>query len=503
MRIVEVTKNFGRSNINFLAGHKYVMPEDIEAQYRSVAGDAIGMSYPLENGNYRRYNGEDLSDKSLILFRMGGIGDIYFLSPAIQHLKKKFPTSTIRVASGCKQPLENLPWINELYDMPFDVELLDKSTYFLMFQGIIETSNEKSKVTHAVDMFFSYFGIDSTQLPPEEKKPTVIFSDSEKKWLNEECRKLGLTDNNLVIGFQMETSAPLRNFPKEKMKVVIDVLSKEENVKIVLVGPPQLGHLAGFYKGNNPNIIAALNYDVRKSIVLASRYNIIVAPDSFLIQAAGAMDKPLIGLYGPFPSDVRMKYFKNAIGLDTKAVCAPCYKHDFRICIKGFPSPCFSLINPEDVLQAIDYQRNKFYGGHFSYVMPLFKQPDFSEIEQYFLSAAKGLCFFGAYFSHPNMIRVDTNNFVKADINDLNHPFVWNSYPFVLYMNNIGYQNGAVYNNCKNFVKPGGYFAVYRQDCNEPMFNELKQDVGKSFILLYAKFDPISRTGTIVGRKAF
>lgn len=502
MRFVEINKEFERNGVKFLAGQRLVMAEDIEAQLRSVSGDAMGMSYPIEQ-IYRPYNGEDLTGKRIMCWRTGGIGDIFFMNPVFRFLKKRYPGCFIRMASACKQPLENLPEIDELYDMPFDTKLLEDVDYHLYFQGIIESSNDKSKVTHAVDMFYSYFKIDSIQLPPEDKQPRVVFSEPEQKWLSEECAKLGLAHGDLVVGIQMETSAPLRNYPKEKLKVVIDILSREDKVKIVLVGSPQQSVLANFLKGGRDNIIPAINYDVRKSIVLTSRYNIIVAPDSFLIQAAGAMNKPLIGIYGPFPSEVRMKYFKSSIGLDAKVVCSPCFKHDFRTCIKGFPSPCFSLTEPEDILQAIDFQRNKFYGGHFNYMAPLFNFPDFSEIEQYFLSADKGLCFFGTYFSHPNMIRVDINKYVRADITDMNYPFEWGRYPFVLFINNMGYQNGAVFSNCRNFVRPGGYFIVYRENCVEPMFNELKKDVGKGFILMYSKFDPIKRTGLIVGRKSF
>lgn len=500
MRFVEIQKNFERNGLKFVAGHKYVMAEDIEGQYRSVLGDCIGMSYPIEN-IYRKYTGQDLTGKRIMCWRTGGIGDMMFLSPVFRYLKKRYPGCFIRVASGCKQPLENLPEIDELYEMPFDTKLMEDVDYHLMFQGIIETANEKSKITHAVDMFFSYFSIDSIQFPAEDKKPRLVFTDAEQKWLAEECKNLGISSEDMVVGFQMETSSPVRNYPKEKLKIVIDVLAKEEKTKIVLMGSSQQATLAGFFKGNYNQVIAATNYDVRKSIVLASRFNIVVSPDSFLIQAAGAMEKPLIGLYGPFPSEVRMKYFKNAIGMEAKVICAPCFKHDYRHCIKGFPSPCFSLINPEDVLQAIDFQRNKFYGGHFNYMAPMFKEPNLSEVESYFLSADKGLCFFGTYFSHPNMIRVDTNNFVKADINDFNHPFEWNKYPFVLFINNIGYQNGSVYGNCKNFVRPGGYFIVYRDNCVEPMFAELQRDIGKNFTLVYSKFDPLTKIGLIAGKK--
>jgi ADP-heptose:LPS heptosyltransferase len=502
MVIVDVTKSFFRTGTNFETGHSYVLAEDTLSQLRSVAGDCLGMAHPIEPV-YKKYNGEDLNGKKLITWRQGGIGDIFFLSSALCYIKKRYPTCTLRVASGCKEPLENYPEIDQLLNMPFDAKLLEDSDYALFYQGIIESSSEKSKNTHAADMFFSYFNIDSTHLPPEDKKPKLILSDAEVTWVNEECKKQGVSSEDYVIGIQMETSAPIRNYPKEKFKIIVDVMAKEPNVKIFLIGSPQQNMVANYLKGNSPNVIVATGYDVRKSLILVSRYNLVISPDSFMIQAAGALDKPLIGIYGPFSSDVRMKYFKNAIGLEPKVVCSPCYRHDFRPCIKGFPSPCFSLVNPEDILEAANYLRVKFGGGSFNYMAPVLKDPDFSEIEKYFLSADKGLCFFGGYFHHDNMIHIDINKFVGADITDLNHDFNRASYPFVLFMNQFGMQNGSVYNNSKNFVRPGGYCISSKVDCTEQVFMDLKRDLGRSYVILYSKFDPATRVGTIVGRKPF
>jgi ADP-heptose:LPS heptosyltransferase len=501
MRIVECTKDFSRNGTNFKAGKMFVMAEDVEAQFRTVSGDCLGMSHPIEM-LYKPYKGEDLTGKRIMCWRTGGIGDMMFLSPVFRHLKKKYPNCFIRVASGCKEPLENLPEIDELYSMPFDSQLLADCDYHLMFQGIIESSNEKSKITHAVDMFYSYFSIDSTHLPAEDKKPRLVFKEDEMKWLATELKSLGITEKDFVLGIQIETSAPLRNYPKENLKTLIDILSKEENVKILLIGSAQQAPLAQFLKGGYPNVIAAVNYDVRKSIILLNRYNVVIAPDSFIIQAAGALDKPLIGLYGPFASEVRMKYFRNAIGMEAKVVCSPCYKHDYRACIKGFPSPCFSLITAEDVLEAVDFLRNKHYGGHFNYMAKLLTDPDFSEIQQYFLSADKGLCFFGGHYKHRNMIHVDTNKFVGADITDLSNAFERSAYPFVLYLNNFAYQGGNLYNNTKGFVRPGGYFISVKTDCNDQFFSEIKRDLGKNFTILYSKLNP-DRVGTIVGRKPY
>jgi len=501
MRMVEITKPFSNGGISYQSGKKMVMSEDTESQLRTIFGEFMGLSYPIDS-IYRKYTGQDLNGKKLMTFRTGGIGDLHWLGPVLRHLKKKYPNCFIRVASACKQPLENLPEINELYDMPFDSKLLEDSDYSLMFQGIIENASDESKRTHAVDMFFSYFGIDSLQLPAEDKRPQIVYSKQEMEWCNNELKKYLIDDSHYVIGIQMETSSPIRNYPKEKIKFIIDVLAKEENIKIALIGNKSHEMIASFYKGHYPNVLLFTKYSVRQSIVMASRYNLVISPDSFMVQTAGSLDKPLIGLYGPFPSEVRMKYFKNAIGLDSNVVCSPCYQHDYRHCIKGFPSPCFTQIKPEDVLQAADYLKFKFTGQHFSYMQRYVKDPDFSEIEKYMMSADKGLCFFCGYYNHPNIIRVDTNPYIKAEIDDLNHEFKRNFYPFVLYMNNFSPKNTPVYNGAKGMVRPGGYFIVYRNSSNDRFYSEIKMDVGRDFVLMYSKFNPDGEF-IIVGRKSF
>ena len=500
--MIEVKKPFTNNGINFETGHKYVLPEDAEAQFRTTYGNNIGMSYPIDS-LLKPYKGEDLSGKKIITFRFGGIGDITFLNPVLRWLKKKYPTCHITAATACKQPLENVPEIDVLLDMPFDVKYLESTDYTCFFQGILESSSEISKKTHAVDMFFSYFGIDSIQLPSEDKVPKLFFNREEMSWLKETLNNLGIKEENYVIGIQVESSSPIRNFPKEKLKAAIDLLSMEDNVRIILIGTEPQEIVCQYYKGQNPNIILATKFTVRQSIVLANRYNMVISPDSFMVQVAGAMEKPLVGLYGPFPSSVRMKYFKNAIGLDPSVVCSPCFKHDFRPCIKGFPSPCFTQVSADDVLQAADYLKFKFTGQHFNYMNRILKEPDLTDIEQYMLSADKGLAFFPRFFKHPNIITVDVNPFTGADVKDLSQPFNREAYPFVIYFDEFQPKYISLYNNSKGFVRPGGYFIAYRENGHEALFNDVKMDIGKNFILLLTKFDPVTKNFIIVGRKPY
>lgn len=505
MRRVAIMESFEHGGKEFKKAHSYVMAEDIESQYRSLFKEKIGMSYPFEEV-YKPYKGEDLTNKKIMAFRTGGIGDMMFLSPVFRYLKKTYPNCFIRMASGCKQPLENLPEIDELYDMPFDAELLADMDYHIMFQGIIEGASEASKKTHAVDMFFSYFSIDSTHFPVEDKKPRLFFKKDETVWCEQIVAKMGIKKTDYVVGIQMETSAPLRNFPKEKMKVIVDTLVSEESVKVVLIGAPQHNIVGEYLKGANPKVTIATGYTVRESIILATRYDLIISPDTFMIQTAGALEKPLLGLYGPFPSEVRMKYFKNAIGYDPSVVCSPCFKHDFRSCVKGHPSPCFTQIKPEDVLQGADYMRYKFTGKHFKFMADMMKVPNLSEVEKYMLSADKGLCFFSGAYKHDNIKTVDTNPFFKPDYPDLSVEFKRESFPFILYLGPVGFlpKNKPVYDSCKGLVRPGGHFIVHMMDAaSEQFFNEVKRDLGENFILMYSNFDPSTKSFSVAARKNY
>ena len=94
--------------------------------------------------------------------------------------------------------------------------------------------------------------------------------------------------------------------------------------------------------------------DLRTAIIVASMMNYFIAPDSMFIHIAGAFRIPTIGLYGPFPSALRMKYFTRSIGIDAKTNCSPCFKHSHHPCDKGDPSPCMAMIQPKHILEAFD-----------------------------------------------------------------------------------------------------------------------------------------------------
>jgi hypothetical protein len=95
---------------------------------------------------FKRYDGEDLNNKNLLIFRVGGFGDIMFSQPVVKYLKRKYPSVVI---TYCTLPLYKpllISWPEKLVDymgdIPFEKGLLEKTNYHINFSGVPDNCDE-------------------------------------------------------------------------------------------------------------------------------------------------------------------------------------------------------------------------------------------------------------------------------------------------------------------------------------------------------------------------
>lgn len=295
----------------------------------------------------------------VFLFRSGGIGDVMFMLPLARFLKENYHVK-VKIGTSpmyCDVLLNN-PYVDKIVQMPFNLTELIDSDYHLIFEGIIEDSSERAATIHSVDLFFDEAGVNFKKINNENKIPKIFLSEEEREsgFLKIEKLVSGRTDYKMV-GFQIEASSPIRSFPLEKIVAVMKELISSNIFVFAFGGKRQetVGeHLSAIFDGYDLFVnLIPLNFSLRESVVLANFMDVIVAPDSAFIHIAGGLGIPVVGLYGCFPSLLRMRYYNNAIGLDCRVSCAPSFIHGHNPCPKGVPSPCFSVIKPEDVLNAI------------------------------------------------------------------------------------------------------------------------------------------------------
>lgn len=327
----------------------YIMSDDLLQKVRLLVGDYIGLEIPF-NEVYNQYKNQDLTNKKLLCLRHGGGGDILFMATGIAELKRKFPS--VKVGAAISEMyngiLKGNPNFHEILHIPISLKEWNEYHYHLIFENLIE-NNRLATQYNAYDLFLAKMGFNPKDVPPENKLPEISILEEEK----DKVKKLlpNLQSPRKKVGIQVEASSPIRKYPPFKLVDVCKELFSRGYQVYLFGSSAQRNTIESLAKMTKTIKVI---YPLREAITIASFMDFFIAPDSLFVHVAGAFRIPLIGLYGPFHSNLRMKYFINSIGINSKVPCSPCFKHGFHPCEKGNPSPCFSLITPEVIIKAFD-----------------------------------------------------------------------------------------------------------------------------------------------------
>lgn len=279
---------------------------------------------------FRRYNGQDLNYKRLLIWRGGGFGDLMFIQPIIKHIKRLYPTCQITTASFPRfvTIYADFPrdLITNVLPVPFAAKFLYDNHYHLTFEGAIERCLEAQQI-NVYDLFSKVagFNIDFTddyyklELQPNEK---IV-----------EKFKNNLPENFVIV--QMRASSPIRMMSEDKwariIKRIIDL-----GKKVVFIDRPDLQayylHFIDLYNLDKSKISVRCKdcVNINHGIAIMSKSDGIVAIDSAFTHIGVALNKPVLGIYGSFKGWLRMKYYKNADWVDASdKACEyqPCFFH--------------------------------------------------------------------------------------------------------------------------------------------------------------------------------
>lgn len=180
----------------------------------------------------------------------------------------------------------------------------DKNFYEYMFThaGRIPAEKQDEKSFYRPEMFFT---------EEEETKMRNFFNQDKKAfWI-----VWGLSGSGL------NKSYPYSDF------VIAEILQKHKDVKVVTVGDELCQILEAL---KDKRVIRRSGIWSMREASLAARYaNLVVAPDTGLLHAAGCFDTPKIGIIGSNTINQITKHFTNdySIQADSSIVpCAPCLR---------------------------------------------------------------------------------------------------------------------------------------------------------------------------------
>ncbi|MCF8143214.1 MAG: hypothetical protein K9N21_04765 [Deltaproteobacteria bacterium] len=360
---LSVSQDF-KSNMILKKGIEYVVSDDFPEKAEKELGPGCVEARDYVPDNF--YRGEDLEGKSLFCFRTGGIGDLLFITTALRQLKKKFPSA--QLVLGCNYIFSTIldskgDGFEQVY-MPLEKEMMDRYDYILFFQGIIEGNPEAEK-KNAYDLVKDAFHLEKL----EDPLPRVYVEERARTRARNFVARTGHT-RRYKIGVQVSPSLPVRAVPPQLFIDFVSGLSDEFMVFLV-GGEAQweemdliLNHLPQQKQQQAVNASRHLPA-LAEAAALIGEMDLVIGPDSSMLHVAAAYRRPLIGLYGPFHSDLRLKYYRNAIGVDSMTLCefargeySSCFEHGQGECPLAkktgqFYSPCMTFILPKHIYQAM------------------------------------------------------------------------------------------------------------------------------------------------------
>jgi len=358
-----------RHPVRFIKDKKYITTEAFIDETRAVHGNIISFNSDLNLyiPPEKKYNGQPLDGKRLFIIRSGGIGDLMAVMVGVHILKEKYPDLKVVIGSAemYRDMFEGDPSIYKFFPKPYPFEELEKADYFLEFQGLVE-SGELSRKHNLYDLFLIRFKLEG--VPDKEKTPKLFLNDKVDSEIEELFRRFKIKNDSPIAGIQIKTSTIVRDYPLMYFRDMIQLLNSE-GINTVVIGEPE----------NKDDVINHLLCDNEKSFdftdygislnhlfSIINHCDFIIGPDTSGLHIAGALEKPMVGLFGPIPSVLRLGYFKNAIGFDCKTKCAPCFRHGSNRCrfadqFGGY-SPCMYLARPETVVDVVNNEILPLFG---------------------------------------------------------------------------------------------------------------------------------------------
>lgn len=362
MKVATVTRDYdfvisGFLIKSFKKNTSVVLSDILARDIMTMAGPGlfVGMR-DLDGTVYRKYEGEDLSGKSIAIWRTGGMGDLCFITPYLKKLKELYPTC--RIIFGCGAQYSDVmsqhPCIDEFHSLPIEVEILSRCDFHLMFEGIIEGSQRATQV-NAYDLFGEYFRI---QLTDAEKYPNLPVDPENLKFFRDTEAKHVAVENPIRIGIHMKTSSKIRNVPVNLWRrLVYTLLDQHPRAVVYLIGSREdadvgnqipitkeaMGRVLPFYQ-----IVRGF----RDSVAALSCMDVVIGGDSSGLHIAAAFEIPSVGLFGAFRSDLRLRYYTRSVGFDAQIRCSPCFQHGDNACDNSDDdgvSYCMMLFDPQKI----------------------------------------------------------------------------------------------------------------------------------------------------------
>ena len=347
---------------------------------------------------------KDLSDrqfKRILVSEIHGLGDALFCTPAIRAVRERYPDShiTFQVERVFAPVFQNDPHIDAIlnYDPgglkaiwrqiwrlragKFDVAILleegMRSTYLSWFSGIpvrvgyfglgdmgtysnpytrwmlsepvlLGDSEGLHRIDSHLRLVKSRFGCQS-----QDNNTTVYLTEADHSWGEQLLRQANVPAQRPLVVVHPGADWYWRCWPAERFGQVARRLCDEDLV-VVILGGPQDVNLVETVVESAPGAIYVPTPTIRDLACVLAHADAFIGNDSGPLHLAAALDRPVVGLYGPGPPAVKGPRTTTAPChvIYHKLPCSPCAQVHARKplpCQKAPQTWCMAQIPVQEV----------------------------------------------------------------------------------------------------------------------------------------------------------
>lgn len=315
--------------------------------------------------------------KRLLIVRLGGIGDLLFVTPVLPLLKRDGWHVSFLMKKGMAPVYANCPYIDEYLWHDETVPLGDLLTEYLakVSVGYDKVVNLSASIEvaflHVADSP-AYYGDKSFRATDENyynatlklfgyesdsPVPTIWISDRERKWLKLQRKEYG--SDTFLVYWVLSGSSRHKAWPFAE-DVGKELLDKYPEMVIMTNGDIVCQLLESW--GHKRAVHKSGTWGLRSSLLFARIADLVIGPETGIVNSVGGVNVPKIVMLTHSNHNNLTKYYKNVYPIQSEAVCSPCHRLVTEDMVEFLCSPdkelgaarCSMCLRPETVKQTVE-----------------------------------------------------------------------------------------------------------------------------------------------------
>lgn len=382
--IWEILGSFGNAKLISASRHnesnEYSWQLIVQKDYSRLKRPYELMKESIHKLGRRFFPRQKKGRKEALVIRYGALGDALWVTPIVRRLKNEGYHVVLNCTEYSAQVYKENPYIDEyiIHHTSTDVPYGELEAYW---EYISKDFDKVINLTKSIEgALVKCEGTEEYDWPHEKRHkecninfqdrtmelagyphakgelPELYFSDMEEHLVK---NFIHAYKDNFVILWGLTGSGYHKTYPWWEY-VATEIVRKYPEVRIITVGDESCKILEGPHSKHPSIVYKSGVLTLRQSYILTKYANLVIGPDTGLLNAASCYDTPKIVFMSTNSVENLTKYWKNTMSLSAEdCECHPCHRLIYsnscpKGTIQGIAPKCMENLKPELVMNAVD-----------------------------------------------------------------------------------------------------------------------------------------------------